>query len=115
VKVEHRGGRSVADTDAMAAVTGRTAWAIRAHCTRQPAGYDVDDCAATLAAIPDPILLTAAQAQQYLGIPAGTVRSWASRDHLQSHDRDQHGHPLYDLLDLARLRTTGEPPESDGG
>lgn len=55
------------------------------------------------------VLLTARQAQQYLGIPAGTVYSWASRGGLRALDRDSLGRPRYSVGDLLHLRTTGDP------
>lgn len=54
------------------------------------------------------VLLTARQAQQYLGIPAGTVYSWASRGELRALDRDSHARPRYSVGDLLHLRTTGD-------
>lgn len=50
------------------------------------------------------VALTAAQAQQYLGIPAGTVRSWRSRGELRPFDRDRLGRPRYSADDLLRLQ-----------
>lgn len=50
------------------------------------------------------VLLTARHAQQYLGIPAGTVYSWASRGALRPLDRDEHGRPRYLLAHLLELR-----------
>lgn len=88
----------------MRAITGRSAWAIRSTCPREPAGYDVAACTAQLHADPyEPILLTATQAQVFLGVPAVTVRSWAYRGRLVSHDRDGLGRPLYDAVRIAEL------------
>lgn len=50
------------------------------------------------------VLLTAAQAHQYLGIPAGTVYSWRSRGELRPLDRDASGRPRYEVGELLRLR-----------
>lgn len=100
----HTPGATVADTAAMRAITGRSAWSIRSTCPREPAGYDVAECSAQLRAEPyEPPLITAAQAQRYLGVSAGTVRSWANRGRLVSHDRDGSGRPLYDALRIAEL------------
>jgi hypothetical protein len=101
-------GRSVGDTHALAALTARPAAAVRRHCPRDEAGYDVQTCTALLDGEPDPVLVTARQAQQYLGIPSGTVYSWASRGALRSLDHTPDGRPLYDVADLLRLR--GETP-----
>jgi hypothetical protein len=50
------------------------------------------------------LLYTAADAQRELGIPAGTVRAWASREQLYSFGLDLHGRPMYRARDLFRLR-----------
>jgi hypothetical protein len=102
------GGRSVADTAVMVALTTRSAAAVRKHCERGELGYDVQACEQALSGADDPVLLTARQAQQYLGIPSGTVYSWASRGGVRSLDHDQMGRPLYDVGDLLRLRQTGD-------
>lgn len=102
--VSHLPHGTVADTAAMRAITGRSAWSIRSTCPRGPAGYDVAACTAHLHAdLYEPILLTAAQAAHFLGVPAGTVRSWANRGRLASHDRDGLGRPLYDAVRIAEL------------
>lgn len=115
--VEHRPGRTVADTDAMAALTGRTPWTIRAHGVR-PDGrlYDHDATLAAIATVPEPVLLNASQAQAHLGLRAGTVRQWAHRGRIRSLAKDRAGRPLYDLADLLRLaRPSGElAPRCDG-
>lgn len=56
------------------------------------------------------LLYTAADAQRELGIPAGTVRSWASRERLWSYGLDLAGRPMYRGQDLIRLR---DHPELD--
>lgn len=99
-------GRTLADTAAMAALTGRPPATIRRHCrhTRHPEGrYDVQLCETALRAAPDPILLSATQAEAHLGIPAGTVRSWASRQAIVPLDWGPTGQPLYDAAQLHRL------------
>ena len=102
--VTHTPHGTIADTAAMHAITGRSAWSIRATCERAPDGYDVAGCTAQLAADPyEPTLLTATQAQRFLGVPAATVRSWAARGRLVSHDRDARGFALYDAAVIARL------------
>lgn len=108
MNITHTPGASVADTAAMTAITGRSAWSVRATCPRDEAGYDVAACSAQLRAAPyEPTLLTAAQAQRYLGVAAGTVRSWAYRGRLSSHDSDDRGRPLYDALAIAELSRLG--------
>lgn len=105
MKLQHLpDGRSVGDTDVMVALTTRSAAAVRRHCPRSADGYDIHACTEALSGAADPVLLTARQAQQYLGIPSGTVYSWASRSLLRSLDHDPLGRPLYDVGDLLRLR-----------
>lgn len=96
-------GRTIADTSAMAALTGRPTYAVRRHCHRMPAGYDVAACETQLLAQPDPVVLTAAQAHTYLGIPRGTIRSWVHRGQLAPLATVD-GWPAYDVTDLDRLR-----------
>lgn len=109
--VEHEpGGRSIADTDALTAITTRPPALIRRHGHRLPTGrYDVQQTIEQLAHLPDPVLLTAADAHRYLGIPDGTIRSWASRGLLRSYDRDPSGRPLYDAADLHTLNDRSRP------
>lgn len=96
-------GRTIADTAAMAALTGRPAHAVRRHCPREDRGYDVAHCETVLLAQPDPVVLTAAQAERYMGIKAGTIYSWVSRGQLAPLDRCA-GRPVYDVADLTRLQ-----------
>jgi hypothetical protein len=49
-------------------------------------------------------LFTAAEAQTWLGIPAGTVRAWAKREKLWSFGLDECGRPMYDRDHLVALR-----------
>jgi len=49
-------------------------------------------------------LFTAAEAQTWLGIPAGTVRAWAAREKLWSFGLDEQGRPMYDRDHLVALR-----------
>ena len=101
--IEHApDGRTIADTSAMAALTGRPHAAVRRHCPREQQGYDVARCETVLLAQPDPVVLTAAQAERYLGIRAGTIYSWVSRGQLAPLDRCA-GRPVYDVTDLVRL------------
>jgi hypothetical protein len=110
LKLQHLpDGRSIGDTQVLVALTARPAGTIRRHCQRLDDGYDIQACTELLATAPDVLLLTARQAQQYLGIPSGTVYSWASRRRLHSLDYDGNGRPLYDVADLLQLRE-GETP-----
>lgn len=97
-------GRTVGDTQLLAALSGRSVAAVRRHCTRGEHGYDVEKCLTTLAGAHDPVVLTARQAERYLAIPAGTVRAWAHRGKLRPLDYTPTGYPLYDATDLLRLR-----------
>jgi hypothetical protein len=49
-------------------------------------------------------LFSATEAEQVLGIPAATVRSWARRERIFSFGLDERDRPLYDREDLIRLR-----------
>ena len=102
-QVRHQAARTLGCADTVAALTGRSRWSVRAHCAPGPEGYDVESCAATLADHDDPILLTASEAHRYLGVPAATVRSWAARGQLPSHDRNELGQPLYSAADVLTL------------
>lgn len=106
-------GRSIGDTAVMVALTARPAGTIRRHCHRLDDGYDVQACTELLATTPDVLLFTTRQAQEYLGIPAGTVRSWACRvaqTGLRALDYDKNGRALYDVTELLELRDRGETP-----
>ena len=50
-------------------------------------------------------LLSAADAEKALGIPAATVRSWARRKRIWSYGLDARRDPLYDHDDLIRMRS----------
>jgi hypothetical protein len=105
VKIDHQpGGVTIADTQVIAALFARPAAAVRRHCPRHALGYDVATCEAILAEAPDLILVTARQAQQYLAIAAGTVRSWACRGAIRSYDHTAEGWPLYDVGELLALK-----------
>lgn len=102
-------GRLLMDREALATLTGRPAATIRARCT--PIGhargqplYDTLDACALLDVTEDVDVLTAAQAHQQLGIPAGTIRSWASRSVLVAFVLDEQDRPLYRTADLVALR-----------
>jgi hypothetical protein len=49
-------------------------------------------------------LFTAAEAEVWLGIPAGTVRAWASRERVFSFGLDERNRPMYDRDHLVALR-----------
>lgn len=51
------------------------------------------------------LLYTAADAERELGIPAGTVRAWASRERIHSFGLSLDGRPMYRARDLLRLRS----------
>jgi hypothetical protein len=102
--LERDDDRYFRDTGALSILTGRSHWVIRANCHREPDGYDVMASAARLEGVPDPVLITAADAERYLGIRAATVRQWAHRQLISSYDRDRHGSPLYDVSELLQRR-----------
>lgn len=52
-------------------------------------------------------LFTAAEATQWLGIPAATVRSWARRERVWAYGLTEAGKPMYDRDDLVALRDRG--------
>lgn len=106
--VEHRGDRTIADTQGMAALTARTPAAIRYICRdlRAPDGYDHDQCEALLDAHPDdPATVAAIDAERLpgIGIPANRIYQWVHIGVLRP--VDWHGRsPLYAVDDLLRLR-----------
>lgn len=97
----------LSDTGQMAALTGRAPATIRALCghLRRPGGYDYETCVSVLEGEPDPV--TTAEAQRYLGIPAGTIWSWVSRGLLDPVDRVGRV-PRYRVSDLVVLRSRWE-------
>lgn len=110
MKIDHQpSGVAIADTQAIATLFARPAATVRRHVPRHSAGYVVAEAEQILAQADDLILMTAAQAQQYLNIPAGTVRAWACRGAIRSYDHTPDGlRPMYDVGDLLRLRGQGQ-------
>jgi excisionase family DNA binding protein len=101
----------ICDTARMAALTARRPATIRHLCRdlRGPAGYDYNQCLPILDAHPEEVVvLTAAEAEQYLGVKAGTVRQWVHRGLMKAVDRNGDGHPRYNSSDLQRLRARME-------
>ena len=49
-------------------------------------------------------LFTASEAEQILGIPAGTTRAWFHRKRIYHYGLDERGRPMFDRDDLVRLR-----------
>ena len=103
-------GRVLVDRETLATALGRPAGTIRRRCT--PAAgelYDLQHAVGRLADLdrPDPadVALTAAEAQQWLGIAAGTIRSWASRGDLHPAGR-RGASPTYRAAHLVELHTT---------
>lgn len=98
-------GRILADRQMLAELLKRSVETVARHCTPEPTGlYDADRAQAALDGAPDVVPLTAREAQQYLGIAPGTVRSWASRGRIHAVGRRGH-QALYDAADLASLAT----------
>lgn len=96
----------VRDTQQLHAITGRAPATIRLVCRdlRGPTGYAYPDALERLDTNrADPVVLTAAQAEQYLGIPANRVYQWAHVGLIRPVDRDGRS-PLYLVDDLIRLR-----------
>jgi 8-oxo-dGTP pyrophosphatase MutT (NUDIX family) len=111
-------GRLVADTAGMAAVTQRKPATIRVICRelREEVGYDVDVAKALLAEQPtEPVLLTAAEVELYLGIPPNRLYQWVHRKLLKPVDRVGRS-PRYWIDDLDRLRkSNGRSDTVTGG
>lgn len=102
--------RSIADTDGMQMVTRRRPATIRLVCRdiRTEDGYDVDQAAALLAQHQgEVVLVTAAQAEQYLAIPANRIYQWVHRKLLKPTDRLGRS-PRYSVADLERLNCQAE-------
>jgi hypothetical protein len=49
-------------------------------------------------------LFSAVEAERYFKIPAGTVRTWATRKRIWAYGLDERRRPLYDRDDLLALR-----------
>lgn len=113
-------GRTVADTDGMLNVVRARRWDVRRYARRPdiwadvecPDGetrrlYDAHRAEALLRELDEPgrrdILVTAAQATEFWGIRAGTVRQWKSVGKVESFECNERGHPLYSAADLLRL------------
>lgn len=58
-------------------------------------------------------LLSAAEAERALRIPAATIRSWARRRVLWPYGLDERRRPLYDRADLIKLRDRGWRARTD--
>lgn len=58
-------------------------------------------------------LLSAAEAERALRIPAATIRSWARRRVLWPYGLDRRNRPLYDRVDLIKLRDRGWRARTD--
>lgn len=104
--VEHPpDGRTLADTAALAAVTGRSPTAVRRWCEPAAGGlYDVAQAELVLAGVPEPQLYPGSRlAGRAVGVSPSAVRMWVARRQLSSWDRTPDGRPLYDLADLRRL------------
>lgn len=106
----------VRDTQQLHAITGRHRATIRTLCAhlRGPDGYAYPDAVGVLDAQPhgEVVLVTAAQAEQYLGIPASTIRRWWLDGDLHHADLDERGTRRYLPDDLRRLADR-PPPARD--
>lgn len=99
-------GRTLLDREALAALLGRSAETITRHCTPESCGrYDAALAEQQLAGVPNVVPMTASEAQTYLGIRPGTIRSRASRGLLRPVGRRGH-QALYDAADLSVLAAT---------
>jgi hypothetical protein len=56
-------------------------------------------------------LFTSAEAEQWLGIPAATVRSWARRHKVWAYGLTEDGRPMFDRDHLVALRDARKPRE----
>lgn len=101
--------RTVGDTGGVHAVTGRPLATIRVVCRelRGPDGYDVELCERALRDC-EVVVLTASEAQRYLGIPANRIYQWVFRQVLAPVGRDGR-RPQYLLSDLQRLNGDHAP------
>lgn len=96
----------VRDTQQLHIITGRPPTAIRLVCRdlRGPDGYAYPDALERLDANrADPVVLTATQAEQYLGIPANRIYQWLHVGLITPIDHDGRS-PLYLADDLVQLR-----------
>lgn len=97
----------VRDTQQLHAITGRQHATIRVVCRhlRGPGGYTYPDALELLDAHQDGevVLLTAAEAERWMRIPAGTIYSWASRGMIRPVDEQGRG-PRYRADQLATIR-----------
>lgn len=106
--IEHRGDRTIADTQGMAVLTARQPATIRVVCRghRGPDGYDHDACVPLLAAHEGEVAaVSAADAERMPGvaIPANRIYQWVHVGLIEP--VDWHGRsPLYAVDDLLRLR-----------
>jgi hypothetical protein len=109
VFVQHSEGRSVADTDAMCAVTGRSdvarAVQIRRYCPRDENGrYEVELALEAIAASPEPVVYPGSRlAGRAVGVAAATVRAWVGRKRIRTYGEDASGRPLFCLDELQLL------------
>lgn len=102
----------VRDTQQLHAITGRQPATIRSLCRhlRGDGGYAYPDAVEVLDAQPgEVVLLTGADAERYLGIPAATIRRWYLDGDLHLADLDERGARLYHPEDLRRL--ADRPPQ----
>lgn len=60
-----------------------------------------------------PLWISAHEAPDWTGVPAGTVRSWAGRNKLLARGLDDAGRPLYATRDILRLRRNSQMPSSE--
>lgn len=63
------------------------------------------------AVVPDSLeaKITASQAATIAGVSVATIRAWVHRGHLEAVGRNEHNHPVYRLIDVAKAeRATRE-------
>lgn len=95
----------LSSTAEMVALTGRRADTIRHVCPRQPGGYDYDQCAPLLDEHPEEIIaVTAAEAEQWMGISANRIYQWVFRKQIAPFDKVGRS-PRYRVEELQRLRS----------
>ena len=98
MRIQHRGDLTIADTQGMAALTGRRPATIRTVCERGPDGYDHDACSTALDKVKGEVLaMTAPDIARNYGVPVNTIYSRLRRDEIKPIDHDDAGRAMYGM------------------